>query len=50
LFFTKTFTTVTATAPPNSNVAVPGNYMVFVVDTEGRPCEYAAFVLMAKQG
>jgi Domain of unknown function (DUF1929) len=50
LLFTKTFTTVKATAPPNSNIAPPGNYMVFVINSSGRPCEYASFVLMSKEG
>jgi hypothetical protein len=35
---------LTATTPPNGNIAPPGNYMLFVVDREGRPCEYARFV------
>jgi hypothetical protein len=32
------------TAPPNGAVAPPGNYMLFIVDDGGRPCEYASFV------
>jgi hypothetical protein len=36
--------TLTATAPPNGNVAPPGYYMLFVVDTMGCPCDYAKFV------
>jgi hypothetical protein len=35
---------LTATAPPNGNVAPPGPYMLFVVDRAGRPCEYARFI------
>ena len=44
LNFEKTGGGVSATAPPNGNVAPPGNYMVFVVDIDGRPCEYAKFI------
>src|SRR6266700_1509113 len=33
-----------ATAPPNANVAPPGPYMLFVVDKDGRPCQYAKFL------
>jgi hypothetical protein len=31
-------------APPNGAIAPPGNYMLFIVDDGGRPCEYASFV------
>lgn len=36
--------TLSATAPPNGAVAPPGNYMLFIVDNQGRPCSYASFV------
>jgi hypothetical protein len=31
-------------APPNGAVAPPGNYLLFLVDEAGRPCQYASFV------
>ena len=31
-------------APPNGRVAPPGYYMLFVIDGDGRPCNYARFV------
>ncbi|MFJ7682319.1 galactose oxidase-like domain-containing protein [Peribacillus butanolivorans] len=34
------------TAPPNGNVAPPGPYMLFIVDRDGRPCQYARFVYL----
>ena len=37
-------TTLRASAPPSGLVAPPGNYMVFVVDKAGRPCQYAKFL------
>jgi hypothetical protein len=48
LEFTKATDTLTATAPPNGNIAPPGNYMVFVIDTSGRPCEYAKFIRLGE--
>lgn len=35
---------LTVTAPPHSAVAPPGFYMLWIVDGEGRPCQWAAFV------
>jgi hypothetical protein len=35
------------TAPASSAVAPPGNYMLFLVDDAGRPCQYASFVRLA---
>jgi hypothetical protein len=32
------------TAPPGGTVAPPGNYMLFLVDNGGRPCQYASFL------
>jgi hypothetical protein len=37
LAFTANATTITATAPANANVAPPGFYMLFVIDTNGVP-------------
>ncbi|GIK07126.1 hypothetical protein Aspvir_002781 [Aspergillus viridinutans] len=48
LEFTKATDMLTATAPPNGNIAPPGNYMVFVIDTSGRPCEYAKFIRLGE--
>lgn len=38
------------TAPPSGNVAPPGYYMLWLVDSAGRPCELAKFVRVAHQG
>jgi hypothetical protein len=35
---------IRVTAPPVGTVAPPGDYLLFVVDDVGRPCEYARFV------
>jgi hypothetical protein len=43
LTFTTGSGTVTATAPQNANLAPPGWYMLFLVDTNGVPSE-AAFI------
>ena len=43
LVYTPTATGITLTAPPNGNIAPPGYYMLFVVDTTGVP-SVAAFV------
>jgi Domain of unknown function (DUF1929) len=37
---------LTVTAPPNGNVAPAGFWMVFVLDAQRRPCEYAKFVYL----
>jgi hypothetical protein len=34
-------TTITATAPPNGNVAPPGYYMLWIVDSADNPCALA---------
>nr|MDJ0642378.1 galactose oxidase early set domain-containing protein [Erythrobacter sp.] len=39
--------TIRLKAPPNGNVAPPGYYMLWLVDTAGDPCELAPFVRMA---
>ena len=35
---------LTVEAPPHSAVAPPGFYLLWIVDGEGRPCRWAAFV------
>lgn len=42
--------TLTVTAPPNGNVAPPGYYMLWAVDTNGNPCQLARFVRLAHVG
>lgn len=42
--------TLTVTAPPNGNVAPPGYYMLWVIDTNGNPCQLARFVRLAHAG
>jgi hypothetical protein len=37
LSFTKSSGALTVTAPPNANIAPPGYYMLFIVDTNGVP-------------
>ena len=39
--------TITLQAPPNGDVAPPGYYMLWVMDTAGQPCQLARFVRMA---
>lgn len=41
--------TLSAAAPPSGAVAPPGNYMLFIVDNQGRPCSYARFVRVGGQ-
>ncbi|MFL5909807.1 MAG: galactose oxidase-like domain-containing protein [Gaiellaceae bacterium] len=43
-FASETATRLRVTAPPHGGVAPPGNYMLFVIDDGGRPCQYASFV------
>ena len=43
LVYTPTAVGITLTAPPNGNIAPPGYYMLFIVDTAGVP-SVAAFV------
>lgn len=38
---------ITLVAPPSGNVAPPGYYMLWLVDTAGNPCVEAPFVRMA---
>ncbi|MBL8178873.1 MAG: DUF1929 domain-containing protein [Bryobacterales bacterium] len=37
-------------APPHGNIAPPGYYMLWVVDTTDRPCELASWVRIASLG
>jgi hypothetical protein len=39
-----------AQSPPTPEVAPPGQYMVFLVDRAGRPCEYAHFLRVGSVG
>jgi hypothetical protein len=43
-FTQETANRLRVTAPPERAVAPPGHYMLFLVDTAGRPCQYAKFV------
>src|SRR5947208_8742556 len=43
-FTAETANRLRVTAPPDGAVAPPGNYMLFLVDDGGRPCQYASFV------
>ncbi|MGH2403952.1 MAG: galactose oxidase-like domain-containing protein, partial [bacterium] len=42
-------TTLSVTAPPNSGIAPPGYYMLWLIDNMGRPCQMAKFVRLASQ-
>lgn len=39
--------TLTAVSPPNGGVAPPGPYMLWVIGTDGHPCQLAPFVRLA---
>jgi len=39
--------TLTVTAPPNGNIAVPGQYLLWILDDGGRPCVTAPFLRIA---
>jgi hypothetical protein len=43
-FTAETSSRLRVTAPPSGTVAPPGNYMLFLIDNAGRPCQYASFV------
>ncbi|MEO8516847.1 MAG: galactose oxidase early set domain-containing protein, partial [Flavobacterium sp.] len=49
LDFTKNGNTINAAIPANPNVAIPGHYMFFTIDNDGRPCQYAKFVRIGHQ-
>lgn len=38
---------LTVTAPPNGNIAVPGQYLLWILDDGGRPCVTAPFLRIA---
>jgi hypothetical protein len=40
---------LTATAPSDPSVAPPGFYMLWVIDSAGRPCSQAAFIRLCDQ-
>ncbi len=44
LLFDPGTSNLTVTAPPNSKVAPPGFYMLWIVDDKGRPCKEAKFM------
>ena len=48
LDFTGT-TNLVATAPSDPNIAPPGFYMLWAVDSAGRPCQQAAFLRLCDQ-
>lgn len=39
--------TLNAIAPPNGNIAVPGQYLLWILDDGGRPCVTARFLRIA---
>ena len=41
--------TLRVQAPPDGNVAPPGYYMIWIIDNQGRPCEWAPFIRISKQ-
>lgn len=41
--------TIRVQAPPDGNVAPPGYYMIWIIDNQGRPCEWAPFIRISKQ-
>ena len=41
--------TLVATAPPNGNLAPPGYYMLWLVDSQERPCKLAKFIRVSAQ-
>lgn len=40
---------LTVFAPPNSNIAPPGYYLLWVIDDQGRPCKVAPFIRISNQ-
>lgn len=42
--------TLRITAPPNGNVAPPGQYMLWIIDNAGMPCEQARILRLAQTG
>lgn len=49
LGFTENNGRLTATTPPNGNIAPPGYYMLWIVDENELPCQLASFVRVANQ-
>ena len=47
--FTQDGDTLTITAPPNGNIAPPGPYMLWVIDSQDRPCERAQFLRLRRR-
>jgi hypothetical protein len=50
LDFTKGAGELSVTAVADSKVAPPGYYMLWIVDTQGRPCEEAVFIQLVPRG
>lgn len=50
LTFTKGSGELTVTAVNDTNVAPPGYYMLWIVDSQKRPCEEATFIRLMKGG
>ncbi len=48
-FWVEGETTLRIQAPPDGNVAPPGPYMLWIIDDQGRPCEWAPFIRISKQ-
>jgi hypothetical protein len=42
--------TLSVTMPPNSNIAPPGYYLLWVIDNNGLPCQQAQFIRVCSQG
>jgi len=42
--FTREGTILRVTAPPHGNIAPPGEYMLWIVTNDGKPCQRAKFV------
>jgi hypothetical protein len=49
-FDSKGESTLVVTAPPNSNIAPAGYYLLWVIDNNGRPCQEARFIRICPQG
>jgi hypothetical protein len=50
LLFTKGANVLNVTAVNDAKIAPPGYYMLWIVDTAGRPCQEAPFVQLVRKG
>lgn len=41
--------TLNVSSPPRGDIAPPGYYMLFLIDTQGRVCQRASFIRVSKQ-